>query len=71
LKTLEYLVKNGGDVKHKDINKQSILYFAARHEKEEVVKYLLTFNFSLNDDDFFSQTPLFYSAKFNRYARVS
>jgi ankyrin repeat protein len=64
-------VKSGGDVKHKDINKQNILYFAARHEKEEVIKYLLTFNFPLNDDDFFMQTPLFYAAKYNKAARVS
>lgn len=61
----------GGDIKHKDTNKQNILYFAARDEKEEVVKYLLRFNFSLNDDDFFSQTPLFYAAKNNRAPRVS
>ena len=64
-------MKSGGDVKHKDINKQNILYFAARHEKEEVIKYLLTFNFPLNDDDFFMQTPLFYAAKYNKAARVS
>lgn len=58
-------------MKHKDINKQNILYFAARDEKEEVIKYLLTFNFPLNDDDFFMQTPLFYAAKYNKAARVS
>ena len=71
LKTIEWLVKNGGDVRHKDLNKQNILYFAARDEKEEVVKYLLTFNFPLNDDDFCMQTPLFYSAKLNKSYRVS
>jgi ankyrin repeat protein len=70
-KSLEYLVKMGGDIRHKDINKQTILYFASRYEKEEIVRYLLTFNFSLNDDDYFSQTPLFYSAKFNRHARIT
>lgn len=63
-------MKQGGDIRHKDLNKQTILYFACRHEKEEIVRYLLTFNFPLNDDDFFSQTPLFYAAKFNRNARV-
>jgi ankyrin repeat protein len=64
-------VKCGGDVKHKDVNKQHILYFASRDEKESVVSWLLTYHFPLNDDDFFLQTPLFYAAKYNRGARVA
>lgn len=58
-------------MKHKDINKQHILYFASRDEKENVVNWLLTYHFPLNDDDFFMQTPLFYAAKYNRGARVA
>jgi ankyrin repeat protein len=36
-----------------------------------VIKYLLTFDFNLNTDDFFSQTPLFYSAKNNSRCGVA
>ena len=70
LKTIEYLVKHGGDIKHRDSNKQTIIYFAARYEMESVVKYLLSFNFPLNDEDFELQTPIFYSAKYNRGTKV-
>jgi len=65
IKTLQYLVKYGGNIRHCDKNNQNVVYFAAKNEKEEVIKYLLTFDFNLNTDDFFCQTPLFYSAKFN------
>lgn len=64
-------MKQGGDVRHKDMNKQSIIFFAARHEREQIVKYLVNFNFSLNDDDFFMQTPLFYTAKYNKGIKAS
>lgn len=38
---------------------------------EQVVKYLLNFHFPLNDDDYFMQTPLYYSAKFNKGTKIS
>jgi hypothetical protein len=65
VRTLQHLVKHGGNIRHCDKNNQNVVYFAAKNEKEEVVKYLLSFEFNLNTNDFFSQTPLFYSAKYN------
>ncbi len=69
---MEYLLSKGCNLKQKDSNKQTIVYFAAKDEKEKVCSFLAKhFNYSLNDDDFFNQTPLFYSAKFNKGVKVS
>lgn len=71
VKVLEHLRGFGGNIKQKDKNNQTILYFAARLEHEEVVRYLMRFDFPLNDNDFFSQTPLFYASKFNKRTQIS
>ena len=34
IKTLQFLVKNGGNIRHSDKNNQNVVYFAAKNEKE-------------------------------------
>lgn len=61
----------GGAIKRKDNNKQSVLYYAARYEKELMVKYLISLDFPLNENDYIMQTPLFYSARFNKKINIA
>ena len=41
LKALKHLIRHGADPLHESVDAQTIIYYAARDEKEEVVEYLL------------------------------
>lgn len=73
-KAIAYIQKfsaSGGNIKRKDNNKQSILYYAARYEKVLLVRYLLNQDFVADEIDYMLQTPIFYSAKYNRSTQVA
>lgn len=64
-------MKLGADPLHESIDLQTIIFYAARDEKEKVVQYLLNFKIDLNKDDCYQQTPLFYSCRYNKGINVT
>ena len=63
---VKLLIEHGANPNFKDANEQTILFYACRDGKKDIVKYLIQKGCQLNDEDIYGQTPVFYIAAENR-----
>ena len=63
---VKMLVDAGGNPNFKDANEQTIMFYACRDGKINLVKYLLENGCKLDEEDLYGQTPIFYVASENQ-----
>lgn len=63
--------EKGGNLKRKDNYKQSVIYYAAREGKKILLQYLINEGLEVEENDYMMQSPLFYSAKYNKTTEIT
>ncbi len=59
---IRVLISNGVDVKYKDQNDQTVLFYACRDGKLGCCKELISHGLDIEEQDMYGQTALFYVA---------
>ena len=68
---IKLLIRNGANVKFKDHNQQTILFYICRDGKEKCAELMLSHGLSLDDLDIYGQTPMFYAVSEDRLEIVN
>ncbi|KAF8763623.1 Serine/threonine-protein phosphatase 6 like protein [Argiope bruennichi] len=66
IEKLQLLIKQGADVKARNLNLWTSLHFAAMGGNIEIMKFLLCYNLNVNDKDINGQTPLHVASFFGQ-----